>query len=289
MFSSIVNAGTKIGSLTKSVSETTGLKDINVIATASHDTAAALAYLPLKEDNYAYLSSGTWGMFGVDLDVANCSKKAMEINFANEGGVFENIRFLHNSVNLWILEGCIKAFNEEGKRLSYNDFMLAVQATKPFIAFIDVKHKDFLITDNMVMSIQNYCCCTSQYVPQTLGEIARVVYDSLVIKNKLLYQNLSQCLNKKIDILHVVGGGSKDEVMNQMLADALGIPVVAGPHNATEYGNIITQMMACGDVSSKDEGIELVKNSCLTQYYEPNNSNDWNNALEKYCEILGCM
>lgn len=287
IFPEIMKAGNVIEKLHPVVAEDTGLHRIAVAATASHDTAAAIACVPAETDNYAYISSGTWGMLGCEVSEPILTDKALEYNFANEGAAPGNIRFIHNSVNLWILKECKRIWDLEGRRSSWDELMEMAQQAKPFLAFIDPQWPEFLLPENMPETMQKMCVQTGQNPPQTKGETVRVVMESLAFKYRYTFDNLTDILGRKPEVLHIVGGGGRNRLLSQFTANAINVPVITGPYDATSVGNIIMQMIAVGDISSYEEGKELIRMSFPSEAYTPVFSDTWEEQYHRYLSVTG--
>lgn len=287
IFPKIIHAGTVIEKLHPVVAEDTGLHRIAGSATASHDTAAAIACVPAETDNYAYISSGTWGMVGCEVSEPILTDKALACNFANEGAASGNIRFLHNSVNLWILQECKRLWELEGRSYAWDELLESAQQAEPFVAFIDPQWPEFLLPENMPDMIRKMCVQTGQAPPQTTGEIVRVVIESLVFKYRYTLDNLADILGKRPEVLHIGGGGGRNRLLSQLTANALQVPVITGPYDATSAGNIMMQMMAVGDIASYEEGKELIRMSFPGEAYTPVFSDTWEEQYHRYLSVTG--
>jgi rhamnulokinase len=280
----IIQPGTVVGKILSEIQEDTGSKEIPCIAVASHDTASAIASVPANGGNWAYLSSGTWSLLGIESPEPLVSEKTLEMNFTNEGGVDGTTRFLKNIMGMWLIQECKRIWDEE-KVLEWPEIVDMSLEAESFKCFINPDNSLFLNPGNMPKAIQNYCRDTNQAVPETKGEIARCIYDSLVLKYKLTIKQIESVTGKTIDKLHIIGGGANNKMSNQLTADALGIPVFAGPTEATAIGNLMMQAKAVGAVQSLAEIREVIKNSFEVCEYTPSSERDWESAYKRF-ELL---
>ena len=282
IFPEIIEPGQVLAELHSSVTAETGLPAISVVATASHDTAAAVAAVPATQPNYAYLSSGTWGMVGVELEAPILTAKAQQYQFANEGGVGQTIRFINNNLNLWLLQECRRTWANQGQAHSWDDLAILAEQSEPFVACVDPNAADFFLPASMPQAIQQFCRRTGQAVPQTPGQIIRVVLESLAFRYRTAVDKLSEILERKPELLHIIGGGGRNRLLNQFAANATDLPVIVGPFEATSAGNILVQMIALGDLFNLAEGRELVRRSFPTETYAPQNTEEWNEKYQWY-------
>lgn len=277
----IVQPGTEIGKLLPEICEETGCQDISCIAVASHDTASAIASVPAEGENWAYLSSGTWSLLGIESRVPVVSEKTLEMNFTNEGGVDGTTRLLKNIMGMWLIQECKRIWDEE-EELDWQEIVDLSNEVEPFKFLINPDNYTFLNPGNMPLAIQDYCRNTNQSVPETKGEIARCIYDSLVLKYKFTIKQIECVTNSPIHKLHIIGGGANNKIMNQLIADALGISVLAGPTEATAIGNIMMQAKALGIVNSLSEIRKVIKNSFEVTEYLPSPTLNWKAAYAKF-------
>lgn len=277
----IVQPGTEIGKVLPEILEETGCDEIPCIAVASHDTASAIASVPANDGNWAYLSSGTWSLLGIESPVPVVSEKTLEMNFTNEGGVEGTTRLLKNIMGMWLIQECKRIWDEE-KELDWHEIVEICNAVEPFNCLINPDDPMFLNPGNMPKAIQEYCKKTGQQIPETKGEIARCIYDSLVLKYKFTIKQIESVTGIKIEKLHIIGGGAHNKIMNQLTADAIGIPVFAGPTEATAIGNVMMQAKAIGAVNSLSEIREVVRNSFEVTEYKSSPKLDWDAAYTKF-------
>ena len=278
---SIVTPGTVIGRLLPEIKNEMGLSNIDVIAVGCHDTANAIAAVPAQQNSWAYLSSGTWSLIGIETNHPIINEQSLQNNFTNEGGVNNTITFLKNVTGLWLLQQTRKSFQNKGKNYSYDELSNIAMESEPFKFFIDPDDPSFLNPPDMVEAIKNYCEKTNQQSPQTKGELARTILEGLALKYREAIEKINSMTGRKIERLHVVGGGSQNEVLNQFIADACGIPVIAGPVEATALGNIIVQTVSKGKIESIQKGRELIAKSFPVKTYYPNNSERWEEINQK--------
>lgn len=283
-FAPIVFSGTQIGTLSETVKQETGAGDIPVIAVAGHDTASAVFATPAEGKNFAYLSSGTWSLMGVESDYPVVTDETYNLNFTNEGGADGTTRLLKNICGMWLIEQLKREMDKDGK-LTYPDIVKAARESKPFQCVINPDSPLFTAPDSMVCAIQQFCEETNQYIPKTIGEMARCIYESLAFKYNQVLCDLRKLHNRPIEKLHIIGGGSNNNLLNQFTANAMGIEVIAGPCEATAMGNIMLQAKAAGIVNSKDEIREIVRNSSEMQFFAPSNTEEWSNNYKRYVEV----
>lgn len=274
-----------IGNLSKEVQEITGLSDIPVIAVAGHDTASAVAAVPAKDDHFAYLSSGTWSLMGIENSDAIINENSFKENFTNEGGIQGTIRFLKNICGMWLLERC-RAEWEKEHNYSYPELIDAALKAEPFKYIINPDSPCFANPSSMIDAIKSYCKQTSQPVPTTYGEITRCIFESLALRYRQVFTTLTNLSGKEINVLHIIGGGSKNALLNQLTSNALGIEVVAGPSEATAIGNIMIQAMSSGIVSDIKSMRTLIKDSIDTVAYQPEDGELWGKAYDKYLTLF---
>lgn len=272
IFGKIVMPGCVRGKLRGDVAEETGLGDVDVVAVGSHDTASAVVAVPASGDApVAFLSSGTWSLLGVELPEPILSEEARIAEFTNEGGVGGKIRFLQNITGLWILQRLMAEWKERGEEVAYDE-IVPDAAESCFSSIIPVADAAFMNPHSMEKAICDYCVATSQPVPQSKAEFARCVFLSLAVKYRDAIAGVNTLLPTPLERLHIIGGGSQNTLLNQLTADALGIPVWAGPVEATAMGNILVQAMAAGEVADVAELRDVVRRSVTPRIFEPNKS-----------------
>lgn len=284
-FAPTVMPGTVIGELSKSVKQQTNLDNISVVAVAGHDTASAVLATPAKNDNFAYLSSGTWSLMGIESKNPVINDETFSLNFTNEGGADGSIRLLKNICGMWLIEQCKKEWEQNGE-ISYDEIVKAAEEAAPFKCFINPDSPCFASPVSMIDSVQSYCKQTNQYVPQTMGQIARCIYESLALRYKQVLDNFQKLAQSPIETLHIIGGGSKNRLLNTYTANAIGLPVIAGPSEATAIGNILLQAKAVGLVRDTNEMRKIVRDSVELESYTPEKESKWNKHYQEYLKVF---
>ena len=279
---SIVPTGTRLGSLFPDILKETGLEEAPIIATANHDTAAAVAAVPAISENWAYLSSGTWSLMGIEINEPIINKQSLAYNFTNEGGVGGTIRFLKNIMGLWLVQECRRIWTNQGDEYDYGTLTRMAANAKPFNAFIDPDHDMFLHPEDMPQAIDQFCQTTHQHTPDTHGDMIRMILESLAFKYRTTLEILNKLRGKPIQVLHIVGGGAKNHLLCQFTANACGIPIIAGPVEATAIGNILVQATAVGELASIEQAREVVRNSFEVRTYEPKDSDIWDEMYSRF-------
>ncbi len=285
-FGKMVNPGTVIGVLTDEVQKMTGLGAIPVIAVAGHDTASAVAAVPAKDEQFAYLSSGTWSLMGIETKDAIINDLSYERNFTNEGGVEGTTRFLKNICGMWLYERCRKEWPEEVRRLSHPELQGLAMQVEGFRSIINPDDALFANPSSMIEAIQQYCRKTNQAVPETPAEICRSIFDSLALRYKQVFLWIQEFASFPLDVLHIIGGGSLNKYLNQFTANATGVTVLAGPQEGTAIGNIMLQAKSAGLVSDIWEMRQIIANSLELVKYEPQDKDLWDQAYKKYLSIV---
>jgi len=252
-FAPIVMPGTQVGLLSDDIAKKTGLGAVPVIAVAEHDTGSAVAAVPAKGQNFAYLSSGTWSLMGVELNDPIMTERARELNVTNEGGVNGTVRFLKNITGMWILEQCLKQWKAEGHSYSYPELVKMAEETAPSPAHFNPDDSSFAMPENMPAAIKAYFEARGEKAPVTHSEYVRCIFESLAARYAEVMKMFLELAPVKIEKLHIIGGGCRNELLNSFTAKALGIPVCAGPVEATAIGNFMIQAKAAGMVSSLAE------------------------------------
>ena len=297
-FGRMVQPGTQIGVLTEEVQKMTGLGAVPVIAVAGHDTGAAVAAVPAKNEQFAYLSSGTWSLMGIETKEAIINEQSYDLNFTNEGGIEGTTRFLKNICGMWLYERCRKEWIIRGERLevrgenklvsevSHPELQGSAMMVEPFRSIINPDDKAFANPSSMIEAIQQYCRETGQAVPETPAEICRCIFDSLALRYRQVFGWLKDFASFPLDVLHVIGGGSLNRYLTQFTADALGVEVLAGPQECTAIGNIMLQAKASGDVSDIWAMRAIIANSVeMVPYHPTEDKTAWDQAYEKYLKV----
>ena len=286
-FGRMVQPGTQIGVLTEEVQKMTGLGAVPVIAVAGHDTGSAVAAVPARDEQFAYLSSGTWSLMGIETKEAVINERSYELNFTNEGGIEGTTRFLKNICGMWLYERCRKEWPEEVRKLSHPELQGSAMKVEAFRSIINPDDKAFANPPSMIEAIQQYCRETGQTVPETPAEICRCIFDSLALRYRQVFLWLKEFATFDLNVLHIIGGGSLNKFLNQFTADALGVEVLAGPQECTAIGNIMLQAKASGDVADIWAMRAIIANSVeMVPYHPTGDKAAWDQAYEKYLQIL---
>ena len=272
----LVTPGTIIGNLTESVAKECGLPPVPVIAVAGHDTASAVAAVPAENEKFAYLSSGTWSLMGIEVKEPIITEETYQLNFTNEGGVDGTTRFLKNITGMWLLEQCRKEWETTGKKYDYSEITRLSESVSGFQSLINPDDSSFANPESMTRAIAAYCKESGQKVPENPAEFIRCIFDSLALRYKDVLNSLQKLAPFPIEKLHVIGGGSQNKLLNQMTADATGIPVVAGPSEATAIGNLMIQAKGLGVVDSLQEMRKIIRNSISPEIFYPKETEVWN-------------
>jgi rhamnulokinase len=283
----LVEPGSIVGPLLPRVVPHASRAGTPVIACASHDTASAVAAITAR-DGTAFISSGTWSLVGTELDAPVLSPEAMRRNFANEGGVKGTTRLLKNVMGLWMLQSCRRFWSQHGRNFDYSELMTEAARATPFTHLVDPDEGSFVAPDSMPEAIDRFCERTDQPKPATPGEYARTILESLALKYRLVILDIEAVTGRPITQIRIVGGGSKNRMLNQFTADAAGRRVIAGPVEATAIGNIVVQLIATGAAASLAEARAIVEGSFPTEVFEPKDSERWNREVgrfQHYCEL----
>jgi len=291
-FQKVIPSGSILGNIKDYVSNEVGLaNDTKIIAPACHDTGSAVAAVPVDMDKYssgewAYLSSGTWSLLGVELNKPLINNKVLKYNFTNEGGLNNSIRFLKNVTGMWIIQECKRIWENEGKEFDWEDIVSEAKKAPKFQYLIDPNNPIFLNPKNMIATIQNFCKDQNQQQPESIGEISRTIFESLAFKYKEVIEYLEELIGKSIKILHVIGGGASNNLLNQFTANVLGIPIKVGPVEATAMGNILIQAYALGEINNINELRTIVHNSSEIKTFTPRNTEEWETVYKRYKKIV---
>lgn len=286
LFAPIVQPGTDLGTLLPQINEEVGQNRIHVRTVASHDTASAVLAVPAQNDDFIYISSGTWSLMGMELPQPLINDATRAANFTNEGGALGTIRFLKNIMGLWIIQESRRQWKREGYDYSYAYMEERAKEAKPFQCLINPDDASFGVPGNMPERIREFCRKTGQHVPENVGEVVRAIYESLALKYRYTVENIQNLRGKKATMINVVGGGTKDKFLSQMTADACGLEVCAGPEEATAIGNLMMQTMAAGEISTIAEAREVVANSFELKHYAPTADRAaWDEAYGRFCAL----
>jgi len=291
-FLEIIQPGTILGNIRKDLADEVGLSpSTRVIAGACHDTASAIAAVPVKMAEYkpgewAYLSSGTWSIIGAELEKPIINEKVLKYNFTNEGGINGTIRFLKNITGLWLIQECKRIWDKIGLNLSWDDITQQAKDAPEFQNLIDPTDDLFMNPPNMIDAIRTYCKNHDQTPPEGVGQISRTIFESLAFKYRQVMNNLEDLIEKKIKILHVIGGGSQNDLLNQFTTNILNIPVMAGPIEATAIGNILIQALALSKIQDVSELRKIVQTSFPIKEFTPKDTKKWEEVYKIYLEKI---
>jgi rhamnulokinase len=265
----LVMPGKIIGNILESISRECGIEQTPVIAVAGHDTASAIAAIPAVDERFAYLSSGTWSLMGIEVKEPIISEQSFALNFTNEGGIEGTTRFLKNITGMWLLEQCRKEWESQGQSYTYNEIVRMSDSVDSFPSIIDPDYPGFANPASMPAAIAAYCSDTNQTCPGNHAEYIRCIFNSLATKYKYVLECLKQVAPFEIERLHVIGGGSQNRLLNQLIADSIKLPVVAGPSEATAIGNVMVQAKGLGIVKSLTEMRTIISNSVSLETFYP--------------------
>jgi rhamnulokinase len=284
VFPKIIMPGETIGKLKKEISDETGYKNLKVIVPATHDTGSAVAAVPAigKEKDWIFISSGTWSLMGVELDKPLCTEKARKFNFTNEGGVFGTTRFLKNIMGLWLIQEVKRIYEGD---CSFAGLVELAKKEQPYKYLINPDNQRFLKPVNMIEEIKNFCEETGQGKPETIGQIARCVFDSLALQYRKTYEELKEVTGKEYKRINIVGGGIQNKFLNQLCADTTGLDVVTGPVEATAIGNLLMQYIGLGKIKTLEDGREVIKNSFEINNYKPQDVKNLSEIWEKFKKL----
>lgn len=282
----IVKPGTVVGKVSKDVCDELSIEPTDVVAVASHDTASAVVSVPTTDDDFVYISCGTWSLFGTELDEPLICPEGLASSYTNEGGTDGKIRFLTNIMGLWLINEARRTWIKQGHELSFPELVKLAESSEPFKCFVDPDYPEFGKPGDMPAKIQKYCEATGQYVPQTIGEIARCIYESLALKYRYAFDNLKSITGKDYASINILGGGANAKNLCQMTASACGVAVNAGPIEATALGNIAIQLIAKGEIANIKEARAIIRDSFDIETYNPQDVAQWEDAYVKFKAII---
>ena len=285
IFTKIDKTGTIRGHLRKELCEEIGINPAPFVAVGSHDTASAVAAIP-GSGSFAFCSSGTWSLFGAEMDKPVLTREAADRNFSNEGTIQGTYRPLNNIIGMWIIQECRRDWIKAGIQLSWDEIVVEAKKAEPLRSIINPDAPEFYAGGNMVQKIKDFCRDTQQPIPETVGQIARTVYESLALKYRNALEGLEAMKGQRIDSLNIVGGPINNKFLNQLIADSLDREVVTGPVEGAAIGNLLTQALALGDIKDLDHLRQVVRNSEDVEYWHPNHSDAWETAYQKLLTFL---
>jgi rhamnulokinase len=284
IFPEIIPPGTNLGSY----------KGIDVIAPACHDTGSAVAAVPAQSPDFAYISSGTWSLVGLEIERPILTQKAFKANITNEGGVYNTFRLLKNVTGLWILQQCQAAWEAEGEVFTYTELVDMAMQSEPFTAIINPNDPVFLSPGDHPQRIRESCRQTGQRIPETPGSIVRCILESLALAYREVLELAMSVSDRQVSVVHIVGGGAQNHLLNQMTADATGLPVIAGPVEATVIGNALVQLITLGEITDLNQARKVVNELTELKRYEPEDninsqSSNWEEAYTYFQTLNSLM
>lgn len=286
LFRPVTEPGTPIGTLLPTIAAETGAGEVQIVVPACHDTGSAVVAVPAQNQDFAWISSGTWSIMGAEVQEPCVNEKALEYNFTNEGGIFETWRLSKNIMGLWLIQECKRTWVGQGEDVSYDEITRLASEAKPFIAVIDPDNDRFFHPGDMPERIRAYSTDTNQILPQTKGQVLRVALESLALKYRLVLERLEELIGRRLDPIHIIGGGTKNRLLNQFTADATNRVVVTGPVEATAIGNILMQAIGMNHLGSLAEAREVVRASFEPETYQPTRTGDWDEAYARLQEVM---
>ncbi|MCD7740591.1 MAG: rhamnulokinase [Ruminococcus sp.] len=281
----IVDSGSVVGTLSDTLCEELDMKPIKVISVCGHDTQSALAACPAEEKDFAFLSCGTWSLFGTELDSPVIDENSFRLNVTNELGCEGKTSLLKNIIGLWLIQESRRQWIREGSEYSFMQLEQMAKDSEPFKCFIDPNAPEFTPAGNIPKRIREYCKRTNQPIPETVGEIMRCIYESLALCYRQAKEELETCVGKRLERVYMFGGGTKDKLLSSLTACACGCEVISGPTEATALGNIGVQLMASGDVESLSQLRQVIRNSERLNHFEPH-GDDWSQAYDRFLEVV---
>lgn len=282
----VVNSGTKLGQTSSVINDELNINGITVFSVAGHDTASAVMAVPASEERYAYLSSGTWSLLGVELNQPVINQKTYTLNYTNEGGFNNTIRLLKNIMGLWIYQECRRSWEKEGIPVTFDELENSAWSAEPFKCFIDPDDDMFYSPGKMPQKVVDFCRATGQRIPENRAEIVRCIMESLALKYRYTLDGLEDILGWQMPQLNIVGGGSQNKMLSQFASNACNKPVITGPVEATAIGNLLCQLISAGELRDIHEARELVRCSFPVHEYEPSDKEQWDEAYARFVDIL---
>lgn len=281
----IIHPGNQLGQLHDYICKQTGIQQARLVSVCSHDTGSAIVAVPAVSKNWAFISSGTWSLMGVEVSKPIITQQSFAYNFSNEGGAAGTYSLLKNIMGLWLLQQCQRSWARAGEDHSYSELVEMAMLSKPFQFLIDPDDQGFYNPEDMPSAISGFCNKTGQAGPQSKGEYVRCVFESLAMKYRMVLEQLSELRGVDVDTIHIIGGGTKNTLLCQLTADATGKEVLAGPAEGTAVGNLLMQAFACGYLDSLEAIREVVINTFETVRYVPEPGSDWDKAYERFCGL----
>jgi len=287
LLANLVQPGTVLGPLRSGVAQDTGATSMPVIAPASHDTGSAVAAVPASGPSWAYISSGTWSLMGVELPAPLVNDQARTYNFTNELGVGGTVRFLKNIMGLWLVQECRRCWERAGQVYDYGELMRLAEAAPAFVSLVNPDHSSFILPPSMPQALADFCRRTEQPIPADAGATVRCALGSLALCYRHVLERLEELVGRKLEVIHVVGGGSQNALLCQLTADACNRPVVAGPVEATAIGNVLVQAVGLGLLGSLAEAREVVRRSFEVRTFIPQRPEDCHGPYARFVKLVG--
>ncbi len=287
LLTDIVATGTVIGQLSDEICEELGVPKADIVSVASHDTQSAISAAPCEYEDFAFISCGTWSLFGTEVFEPVINEASKKLNVTNEGGYNYSTAFLKNICGLWLIQESRRQWIREGTEYSYAELEKLALECEPLKCFIDPDAPEFAVMGNIPKRVKEYCEKTNQYVPQTVGEIMRCIYESLALKYRLTFDGIMECTGKKYDRIHVMGGGTKDKLLLHMAAQSCNVDVYGGPIEATALGNIAIQLISSGEIADIKQARKIIAQGENLKLYSPENRDVWEEAYNRYIQIIG--
>jgi rhamnulokinase len=287
MLTDLVDAGTPAGKLTDRVAGELGTGNIPVVAVAEHDTGSAVVSVPAASGRYAYLSSGTWSIMGLEVPAPVINDTTFGMDYSNEGGINRTSRLLKNIMGLWIYQECKRYWDNRGEAAGFDELEERAAGAEPFFAFIDPNDDSFYRPGDMPEKVREYCRRTGQRPPDDKPQLVRCIMESLALKYRMVLEGIEKIAGYTIPVLHIMGGGCRNTLLSQFTANALARPVFAGPVEAAATGNLIAQLIALGEVKDLAEGRALVRSSFTVTEYMPEDAGSWDEAYGRFVELTG--
>lgn len=285
-FPEIVESGTVVGELSSDICEELSVETAKIIAVASHDTESASAIVPTQDDDFLFISCGTWSLYGTELEHPAINETSLELSVSNEGAYGGKTNFLKNIAGLWMVQESRRQWRREGQEYSFGELEQFANAVEPLQNYVDVDADRFVAAGNMPRRIRAFCEETGQKIPESVGDVVCCINQSIALKYRSVLEKIEKCLGKKYNKIHMIGGGIQSKMLCQMTANATNCQVIAGPVEATALGNLAVQFVTLGEIKDIKEARQIVANSEVFQVYEPMNTKEWNQAYETYKNIL---
>lgn len=288
IFAPVVQPGNVLGELDDKTSSETGAKGVKVVNIGSHDTSSAVLAVPAEGEDFLFISSGTWSLMGIESENPVINDVSLKYSFTNEGGVFGRVNIMKNIMGLWLIQESRRQWKREGKNYTFDEMSEAALASQPLRSIINPDDALFATAGDLPGRIREYCRNTNQPEPENVGQIVRCIFESLALRYRWTAEKLEELTGKKYNVINMIGGGTKDELLCTFTANGTGREVYAGPIEATAIGNILMQAYAAGEIKDVHEARDIVRNSFEIKKYAPDTSDaeGWQKAYEKFCKLI---